>query len=246
MTADRDLWEPLTVDGLIDTILKVAAYGLHDSNRDDLRAYALAARDALTPTGKTPLTALLPHLDDRRAYHALKHGRPKYGAADVKPITSVEQVAAMDDDDLLDLRNVGPVTVYKIRKAVAAALGTVDRPEPHRPDRRSDVMAWLVRHRQEFADAQNDIDWARWGAIDILVEDYRDHADFGVPLDRDVEGPHPEESAETAGPCSYPGCGRPTAYMPARDGSGYGWRHVLKVDEVNSHVGYPMPRTGAE
>jgi hypothetical protein len=44
-------------------------------------------------------------------------------------------------------------------------------------------------------------------------------------------------------PCSYPGCGRPTAYLMHADGQGYGWRHVFPSDEALDHVGYPMPRT---
>lgn len=43
-------------------------------------------------------------------------------------------------------------------------------------------------------------------------------------------------------PCSYPGCGKPTAYLTHRDGSGAGWRHVADEDECPSHVGYPMAR----
>ncbi len=41
-------------------------------------------------------------------------------------------------------------------------------------------------------------------------------------------------------PCSYPGCGKPTACLMHRDGMGQGWRHVDPADEVDSHVGYPM------
>lgn len=38
---------------LIDTLLKIATWGFHDSNRDELRAYAVAARDALAAADST-------------------------------------------------------------------------------------------------------------------------------------------------------------------------------------------------
>lgn len=47
-----------------------------------------------------------------------------------------------------------------------------------------------------------------------------------------------------AAPCSYPGCGKPTAYLPVavKDAAGMQWRHVNPQDETDTHVGYPMPR----
>lgn len=44
--------------------------------------------------------------------------------------------------------------------------------------------------------------------------------------------------------CSYPGCGKPTAWLPVETATsvGYQWRHVNPADEVSTHVGYPMPR----
>lgn len=47
-------------------------------------------------------------------------------------------------------------------------------------------------------------------------------------------------SLKTTPPCSFPGCGKPTAYLPSPDG--YGWRHVVPDDEDPSHVGHPMSR----
>lgn len=45
-------------------------------------------------------------------------------------------------------------------------------------------------------------------------------------------------------PCSYPGCGKPTAWLRHADGGiGWGWRHINPDDEVKSHVGYPMERS---
>lgn len=47
--------------------------------------------------------------------------------------------------------------------------------------------------------------------------------------------------------CSFPGCGKPTGYLPHADGGpGWGWRHLDPADEVDSHVGYPMRRGSAQ
>jgi hypothetical protein len=47
-------------------------------------------------------------------------------------------------------------------------------------------------------------------------------------------------------PCSYPGCGQPTAFLPHRDGTpGAGWRHLDDRHETLTHVGYPMDRSSS-
>lgn len=61
-------------------------------------------------------------------------------------------------------------------------------PQPHTPDRDSDVAAWIKRERDGFP---NDSD--TYLALDWLLDDYRERADTGTPLDRPVLGPHPEE-----------------------------------------------------
>lgn len=56
--------------------------------------------------------------------------------------------------------------------------------------RRGDPVAeWLKRKRDQH-DGPNSghIDEA-WYAIDALLDDYREHADTGTPLSRDVQGP---------------------------------------------------------
>lgn len=55
------------------------------------------------------------------------------------------------------------------------------------------------------------------------------------------------KGSDESQPCSFPGCGKPTAYLPHADndqgnGVGYGWRHVNPADEAENHVGYPMSR----
>lgn len=51
------------------------------------------------------------------------------------------------------------------------------------------MEAWIKRHRDRF----NQVQGREWRAIDDLLDDYRDHADTGTPLDLDVQGPHPDE-----------------------------------------------------
>lgn len=45
-------------------------------------------------------------------------------------------------------------------------------------------------------------------------------------------------------PCSYPGCGKPTAWLPSPDG--FRWRHVIPDDETFTHTGHPFRRTTEE
>lgn len=52
------------------------------------------------------------------------------------------------------------------------------------------------------------------------------------------------ESVRNPPPCSFPGCGKPTAWLPGPEG--FGWRHVIPDDETASHAGYPWPRTEEE
>jgi hypothetical protein len=61
----------------------------------------------------------------------------------------------------------------------------------HRPRRGSDVDLWIKRHRDSRL--SNGQRTTAWHAFDDLLDDYRDHADTGVPLDREVQGPHPEQ-----------------------------------------------------
>jgi hypothetical protein len=49
------------------------------------------------------------------------------------------------------------------------------------------------------------------------------------------------ESLRTTPACGFPGCGRPTAYLPGPEE--FGWRHVIPDDEASSHVGHPMRRS---
>lgn len=49
------------------------------------------------------------------------------------------------------------------------------------------VESWLKRRRDEYLDVSEGRTGA-WYALDELLDDYREHADTGVPLDQD-EGP---------------------------------------------------------
>jgi tetraacyldisaccharide-1-P 4'-kinase len=62
----------------------------------------------------------------------------------------------------------------------------------HVARRGTDVEAWIKRHRDNchIADGRGH-DWA---VLDDLLDDYRLHADTGVPLGDDVAGPHEEEA----------------------------------------------------
>jgi hypothetical protein len=66
-------------------------------------------------------------------------------------------------------------------------------PTSHKPERGSDVDAWIKRHREQHRDGDGLLTGA-WYAIDGLLDDYRDHADTGTSLDEDVQGPHEEVS----------------------------------------------------
>lgn len=67
-------------------------------------------------------------------------------------------------------------------EATAAKLAEV-----HQARRRDAVAEWLRRRRDE-----HHAPGPSWYVVDGLLDDYRDHADTGAPLDRDVAGPHEE------------------------------------------------------
>jgi predicted TIM-barrel fold metal-dependent hydrolase len=58
----------------------------------------------------------------------------------------------------------------------------------HRAD---DVAAWIKEHRDRYLNGAERT--GAWYAIDDLLDDYREHADTGTPLNERVQGPHPEE-----------------------------------------------------
>jgi hypothetical protein len=61
---------------------------------------------------------------------------------------------------------------------------------PHQPERGSDVEAWIKRHRDAISTRANSAARTARDTLDDLLNDYRDHADCGTPLDREVHGPH--------------------------------------------------------
>lgn len=59
--------------------------------------------------------------------------------------------------------------------------------EQHRPRRGSDVEAWLKRHRDGWLPSSpSGADVHR--ALDGLLDEYRDRADYGLPLDAPLDG----------------------------------------------------------
>jgi hypothetical protein len=55
-----------------------------------------------------------------------------------------------------------------------------EEPEQHRPQRGSDVEAWLKAKRDVYNDESGAS--GAWWALDDLLDDYRLHADTGQPL----------------------------------------------------------------
>jgi hypothetical protein len=73
-----------------------------------------------------------------------------------------------------------------IREGLTAVLAM---PHPHTPCRGSDVEAWLKRKRDGWPQGGGDYGNGGWAAVDMLLDDYRLHADTGVPLGDEVMGP---------------------------------------------------------
>jgi hypothetical protein len=57
----------------------------------------------------------------------------------------------------------------------------------HRPRRGGDVEAWLKGHRDRHVSSEG-LPIGAWYAVDDLLDDYREHADHGTPLDRRPDG----------------------------------------------------------
>lgn len=68
------------------------------------------------------------------------------------------------------------------------------------PTRDDAVAAWIKRSRDQYEHDEHVYTTdMRWDALDDLLEDYREHADTGVPLGREVAGPYAHlESVDTA------------------------------------------------
>lgn len=57
----------------------------------------------------------------------------------------------------------------------------------HRPDRNSDVAAWIRSHRDRNINGYKLYDTGRYDALDDLLDDYRLHADTGTPLSEEAQ-----------------------------------------------------------
>jgi hypothetical protein len=75
--------------------------------------------------------------------------------------------------------------------AIGDVLAVVERDRG--PRRGDEVEAWIKRYRDTHGDPADGYQSA-WYALDDLLDDYRDHADTGTPLGREVVGPHEEQS----------------------------------------------------
>lgn len=61
----------------------------------------------------------------------------------------------------------------------------------HVPQRGSDVEEYIKTKRDEYDRVNGDsYEHNTWCAFDSLLDDYREHADTGTPLDQELTGPH--------------------------------------------------------
>lgn len=84
-----------------------------------------------------------------------------------------------------------PLTVFDVFIEVERHLPPVE----HHARRGSNVEAWLERIRDEYAEAQSyppTMGNMYWHVVDGILDDYRNHADTGTPLDVEVQGPYPD------------------------------------------------------
>lgn len=58
----------------------------------------------------------------------------------------------------------------------------------HRPRRGSDVEAWLKRHRDGWAPHEGAGWQEAYRVLDELLDEYRQRADYALPLDATLEG----------------------------------------------------------
>ena len=126
----------------------------------------------------TPIENLRPYLDTKNYLNLTR--AQEWGPA----YKTVEEVQDATDAALLDRRNMGPKGVDAVRDAIAALrTGKPRPPTVHRPQRGSDVEAWIERARDAFAHTSDRASIAAWAALDDLLDDYQLHADTGATLD---------------------------------------------------------------
>lgn len=56
----------------------------------------------------------------------------------------------------------------------------------HIPKRGDDIEVWIKQWRDRYAPRRNDLDTAAWILADDMLDDYRLHADTGMPIDQAV------------------------------------------------------------
>jgi hypothetical protein len=59
----------------------------------------------------------------------------------------------------------------------------------HQPHRGDAIDQWLKARRDSIHPNASAGDQAAWWALDDAINDYRDHADTGVPLGQEIAGP---------------------------------------------------------
>jgi hypothetical protein len=131
------------------------------------------------------------------------------------------------------------------------AVGHVDQLAADANRRLDETIAalrsrWLTTERQTAIGLQAIEMRTRWSVDQVLdigliaVARLADLADRTEP---------PVEADRGPAPCSFPRCGKPTAWLPVHTdthiGIGMQWRHVDLDDETGTHVGHPFPRDGA-
>lgn len=71
------------------------------------------------------------------------------------------------------------------RRLASLSLGHIDQSEllvTHQPKRGDEVEAWIKSKRDDWEDASELV----YGALDDLLDEYRLHADTGIPLTEEV------------------------------------------------------------
>jgi hypothetical protein len=180
------MWEPLTVEGLIATALKVATWGLDDSKRDDLREYVIAARDAITAeTRPYGLPAWHGYFDGNPSgFQFTMPGYALSGPTEERYDTVSHRWVVTHTSGNETWVGVGQDRVAAYLDLIAVRCNVDVFAQPRRGDT---VEAFLKRHRDRYEPGD-----PGYFTLDVLLDDYRLHSDTGADLtvEEDTLGPH--------------------------------------------------------